>query len=486
MITTRTPSLIGSPRKFCLRVWFTSWCLTCLILVLLKLPITCGNKSSTRSKVRPLERVDLIDVDTVEYGFVSNATWVPPEDWKFTANALSASQNMFVIEDFKCTNINTKEDVCAKIRNAYDNAGQRITAVLDIKSPISVQVNIRRFCESKLSRLCKSNTLGQASAASYWAMEGFEENSIDPNYMYPQALVKQLGVQFAFSKFDIIAEHNSDRRSSVWFQEDGPIKSNQYEFEYIVLHELLHGLGFASSWNKYVDGFNMITPPLKEDENGSGKLMGFRKLNIFDKYLVTGKENLHLSNYEKLMIESTNAMSSLPKLEWMKAFGQTSGGLAAQTLFSYVTVSNGLIFSFPNEEVDSWSNETDSENVTGSAIETGLSLYSPAPFTRGSSISHFDSEKYKGTSEFLMRPSAETGAQLDRPELGLVAGAFGPGILKVFRALGYKLKEDPQFAPRSAPQVITSACRTLRSNFSWKYSLILVTINLSFTFVRSP
>ncbi|ORX91714.1 hypothetical protein K493DRAFT_49217 [Basidiobolus meristosporus CBS 931.73] len=199
MKTTRTLSWIGSSTKF----WFVA--LSCSLFILQSSPVTFGFKSDEWSMIRPLERVDLVDVEAVEYEPVSNLTWALPGDRKSTASVLSSSQNMFIVEEFKCANPTTKEDVCTKIRNAYENAGQRITAVLDLKSPITIQVNIRRFCESKMSRLCKSNTLGQASAASYWAMEGFEENSIDSNYMYPQALVKQLGVQFAFTKFDIIA-----------------------------------------------------------------------------------------------------------------------------------------------------------------------------------------------------------------------------------------------------------------------------------------
>ncbi|ORX91713.1 hypothetical protein K493DRAFT_339196 [Basidiobolus meristosporus CBS 931.73] len=240
-------------------------------------------------------------------------------------------------------------------------------------------------------------------------------------------------------------------------------------------------LGFASSWNKYVDGLNMITPPLKEEDPGSGKLTGFRKLNIFDKYLVAGKENIQLNSYERSIMDSANAIPPSPKAEWLKAFSLTPGGLAAQALFSFATVPNGLVFSFPSEEEkESSYNETELVNAASITAETGISLYSPTTFTKGSSISHFDSEKYKGSLEFLMRPSAETGVQLDRPGVGLVAGAFGPGILKVFRALGYKLKENPHYATRTTPQVITSGFRTMKRPLSWKHSFILVTINLSF------
>lgn len=61
--------------------------------------------------------------------------------------------------------------------------------------------------------------------------------------VYPQPLLKQLvkGDHPEYSPFDIIAQFNGE--GDYWFEGDSPIEPNQSDFLFVILHELIRGLG---------------------------------------------------------------------------------------------------------------------------------------------------------------------------------------------------------------------------------------------------
>ncbi|PKY60540.1 hypothetical protein RhiirA4_484365, partial [Rhizophagus irregularis] len=70
---------------------------------------------------------------------------------------------------------------------------------------------------------------------------------------YPQSLVKQY--QFKkhseFAPIDIIATFNSIVNWHFPSDSDIPIQPKQFNMLYIILHELMHGLGFTSNWQNW-------------------------------------------------------------------------------------------------------------------------------------------------------------------------------------------------------------------------------------------
>src|SRR6185369_7868264 len=83
-----------------------------------------------------------------------------------------------------------------------------------------------------------------------------KDNDEDIPRIYPQALVKQLNRQDhpEFLGYDILALFNSE--ANYWFEEydkGGKIGQDQFDFLFVVVHELIHGLGFTTGWGDYIN-----------------------------------------------------------------------------------------------------------------------------------------------------------------------------------------------------------------------------------------
>src|SRR5690349_3253842 len=104
--------------------------------------------------------------------------------------------------------------------------------------------------------------------------------------LYPQALVKQQATDqsISFGAYDIVALFNSE--ANFWFQGDGPIQHTQSDFLFVILHELVHGLGFTSSWDDYINITpEALTPDVSITTKGGQQTIGFTEY-AFDRFIV--------------------------------------------------------------------------------------------------------------------------------------------------------------------------------------------------------
>src|SRR3954447_20346526 len=86
--------------------------------------------------------------------------------------------------------------------------------------------------------------------------------------LYPTALLKQIDNGISVGDIaDIKISINSDRENDFWFPEDGDIQPEQIDITELMLHELIHGLGFTSQWNFPEDRDTFLTPLLNGDED---------------------------------------------------------------------------------------------------------------------------------------------------------------------------------------------------------------------------
>lgn len=220
-------------------------------------------------------------------------------------------------------------------------------------------------------------------------------------YLYPQALAKQLVMKApsggSWNPTDIIAAFNSDNDpeeklpngvSAFWFKESKvPIIKNQYDLELTILHELLHGLGFTSKWNRYIPSvkypgnfMNFLTPQFNFDKQSDGiKMNGCEPLSIYDKFIYIKSENKPLSDYYSRMTSDSLCKENQKPADWFKIFNSTVGK-DSRILFGYATTPNSLELRIGSRKVD---------------------LYTANHFSSGSAISHVSSS-YKASSESLM------------------------------------------------------------------------------------
>jgi len=137
-----------------------------------------------------------------------------------------------------------------------------------------------------------------------------KETVDSPEYLYPQALVKQLNIdqQIPYDETDFIIYLNSNYQPDV----------NHDNRALIAAHEILHGLGFFHQINPlsvYVSNFetyfsnDFAMPPLNYIEgNGYIKYDGWTPFSIFDKYIVASnnKDNYLHTKLEKFREHDVN------------------------------------------------------------------------------------------------------------------------------------------------------------------------------------
>ncbi|KAL7748570.1 hypothetical protein RI367_005981 [Sorochytrium milnesiophthora] len=357
----------------------------------------------------------------------ANATAANCASANDTASANNATTSSMFQFTFQC-NLGD-QTMCDKAQRAFESAGARLSRVLDLTQPVQVLAKFNSFC--KMGK-CADNTLGRAGAASFWTMPG--AGAFDNGYLYPQALAKQLseGQQRPWSQYDIIADFNSDSSPNAaadkfWFEGDAPIVQNQYDFEYVVLHEMMHGLGFISSWGVYFSDpqdsgstMPLVTPPPAAVPSSTTGL--FAPLLVFDSLIV------NLANASQSFQNVSAAMS---RAAYSSDITSASGSAHSLAADMYTQATTPMTFAL---SLDANSNDY-------AVIDTR-----EQPFCTGSSLSHLDLELYTDTPDALMRPQAANGktlAMFDAWASEWSGGAIGPLTVRVLKRMGYKVKVDP-------------------------------------------
>ncbi|CAG8456751.1 4929_t:CDS:2, partial [Dentiscutata erythropus] len=314
---------------------------------------------------------------------------------------------------FNCGTTNIT--LCNKVQNQFEEIGTIITSVLILNSPITVNASFVDFCTALGE--CDSGsqyiTLGGAIPARTIQLQDDDGRIRE----YPQALVKQF--QFdkhpEYSQFDILAMFNS-KDTDFWFTGDPQIKSYQQDFLLVALHEIIHGLGFVSNWDDYINYRpEALTPVI------STKFNRFLE-SAFDKYMIyipTGERisTIITKELDKFTNKSNNQFSSFQNFaSKFKASPQYKISLdmmkKAITPFSLGFLPHG------------YTNASDAV-----ILETSLK-----PYTEGSSISHVDLTTYNSTSDFLMKFLADQKITLENKTNG--NNPIGPKLKLVLETLG--------------------------------------------------
>lgn len=245
-------------------------------------------------------------------GGTSSSLKSSPMTEHLISSSLGASQGStasisspFVI-NFQCGASN--KTLCGYAQDSFKSAAARLASVLVINTPIYVLANFSSFCggTTQVSNCQLAETLGQASPAAFFSAS--PQDTSNSWFYYPQALVKQLNknVTLQYSTYDIVAEFNSD--FNFWFKTSGqPIQSSQTDFEFVIAHELTHGLGFVTGYEQWSSLFtgltsqsNYIAPAFSYNGNtvADAIVANWDPVNIFDRFIVDGQSN-SISKYAK-------------------------------------------------------------------------------------------------------------------------------------------------------------------------------------------
>ncbi|ORX59916.1 hypothetical protein BCR36DRAFT_408287 [Piromyces finnis] len=341
---------------------------------------------------------------------------------------------------------------------------------------------------------------------------------LDSDYSYPSALMKQLtGIE---TESDIMVLFNSDFS----WDYDGSEKGKKYNLEQTVLHELLHGLGFLSSWYNWFDNTDDILLPADITLSPtSGDYGVMEKPYIFNKYIANHIDGEWISSYQKKIVEDFKHFPEYPfKSHLYKYFKDSASYDVARKVHKIMTTPESVTFwcaapynltsslqmsqslvrptlkkkyfnsnkkinknkrfkmaktskkkpvsTIPVETSDIIQDdiENNSENITeiddyreienqeqelqqeevnmwksSKLYVNWLVLYTPPTYLTGTSLSHFDSQRYRKTKNYIMRPYMDSSTSISYSEEQF-NNSYGisDDILCVLRTLGYTLFTD--------------------------------------------
>ncbi|ORX89324.1 hypothetical protein K493DRAFT_340718 [Basidiobolus meristosporus CBS 931.73] len=326
---------------------------------------------------------------------------------------------------FKCT-----ESVvtCEKAKATFQIAFDILRNVIDFKRTVNVKAAYVNYCEDM--DWCHSSLLGYAGPARSIKLN----DSDGKRRLYPQALVKQMELSEVpeFSGVDIQATFNSEAR--FWFQVDpNPIKRRQYDFLSVILHELIHGLGFTTQWDNYFKIGLTPRPNFQNLRNGGTRFVGFTE-NAFDQYLA---EYPSMTRLTEIADQISNRLLSQKYESGSSGWGifrklqDTVEAQITQDLLSAGTRPNAIVF-LPKNAKDL--NDT-------IFLETSIGR-----FTQGSSLCHLDYQSNLNSPDFVMKYKSGPGsiqAKLRQVKQSKYS-PIGPQLIGILETLGYAINTNPK------------------------------------------
>jgi hypothetical protein len=366
---------------------------------------------------------------------------------------LSSKQNVNMFETtLHCT---STEEICTKVKAAFDSAGEILSSTINFVEKIKVNVTFTPLCEKEKGH-CEEDDdeiLGSAGPIRFHPM--IDDDDIVR--LYPQSLVKQFQyhTHLEYSQYDIGAIFNSDAK--YWFGGEVNIEKNQFDFLYIILHELIHGLGFGSSWDQYYVG--LITPPIINNFNGvninvesnnndddynnnKGKSIKFVEW-AFDKYVILMENKTKISSVTQELNEffdqkPVDNVKINTQRDFEINFHNSKQFNIAKQMFGLAQTPNTIGFlskgKDDNNNINNSKEKKDDLNSDVVILETSFN-----PFRVASSISHIDNSLYSNTEDFLMRPVIMNGVTLQQEIINggnYSGGPIGPKLKQILETLG--------------------------------------------------
>ncbi|RIA87718.1 hypothetical protein C1645_776596 [Glomus cerebriforme] len=362
--------------------------------------------------------------------------------------------NMFVV-NFNCSVAD--KVLCNKVQNVFVTAGKFITATINLKSVVSVDAKFLDFCANFGECDTQAIILGAAGPARFIP---FQDN--DKVRLLPQALYKQLNLPQhpQFGPNEIMATFNSNM--TYWFEGDPlPMLRRQADLLYVVLHELVHGLGFVNSWNDEF-GLQVLTPMLGQivEDNPIGGLPPTPKTlfleTIFDKNLVILPDGVPLTTVTDQLNQfqftpTTSEQDFISSQQFQIAKGIYNDGITSDKIGFVLTPGIPKNVPLTQDQIQN--------NVL--ILETSLN-----PFMPSSSIGHSDFRTYLNSGDFLMLftypPGKTLGEMLDRSNTTSTTGPIGPRLRTLLGIIGYDIKQD--YTPPTTLSTIQSNDNTTNSS----------------------
>jgi len=232
------------------------------------------------------------------------------------------------------------------------NAFQYAVDILSSLLPSNTTINIK----AEFKQLSDPGVLAQASATYF--IRGSAINAFDPRAYYAAPLAEKIAGKSYNGATEPDVEISINSLASWYTGTSGDTPSSMYDLVTVVLHELIHGLGFF-------DSYTVV------DSVGTYGFYGIPV--IYDKFVVN-KNNIKLAD--------------------TLIFPNPSGRLKSEL------TGNNVFFNGPV--------------VSALNNGNGIKLFAPSVWSSGSSIAHFD-EALTPSADALMTPYIDRGEAIHSP-----------------------------------------------------------------------
>ncbi|ORX91842.1 hypothetical protein K493DRAFT_355154 [Basidiobolus meristosporus CBS 931.73] len=345
------------------------------------------------------------------------------------------------------------EATCNKVKATFDTAFKLILNVVNLQETITVNASFVHFCKELGECNSQYRILGSAGPARTMIMTDDDGR----RRSFPQALLKQqkLNRHPVYSKFDITAAFNAD--ANFWLPADGrQITANRSDLLFVIVHELIHGLGLTSSWADYMNDVpQVLTPNILVSNTKNSIVFGGFFENAFDRYLVEYPSMRPITQITDELNQAFGGPGAtfVSEAQFVSTFSVSSQYASGVRLFNLSTTPQSLAFLPKNNSIST-------EPII---LETSLK-----PYAQGSSISHFDYKTYTNTADFLMRYMEDPGTTLEatiKKGGSYAGGPIGPQLTSILQTLGYEINPNP----RPISEIIPS--QSTVSSFATKSSI---------------
>ena len=192
------------------------------------------------------------------------------------------------------------------------------------------------------------------------------------------------------------------------------------------MHELIHGLGFITSWYPWLSfdpRFQGLLVPGFVIRNDKGQISGLSKPYIFNKFISDDLNKMWLTDYQRDAYTVINQIRAGSDKDFMDALVESPAMDIFRKVTKSATTDKGLVMWIP----PNWDN---------------LILYSPKSYSAGSTLSHVDNDIYRGTSDFLLRPFATSGVRMSSMDASNENWGIIGRVAEVLRVFGWDMKNE--------------------------------------------
>ncbi|KAJ9078998.1 hypothetical protein DSO57_1001221 [Entomophthora muscae] len=313
----------------------------------------------------------------------------------------------------ECT---VEKHTCEKVTGAVRLMSRFIENAI-ILEPIIIKLKFEKICDSYVGRcemiaMCKTSHLIRVN----------EENQ---QTLYPQALYKQNdhNEQHYLKDYDMLITF--DAYYDYYFPNDYPNTQGicEMDFMQILTHEVLHGLGFASSLHALTSDIFSPIPRVRRVMSSETELMVSFLFTEFDNHILNEKNSKPLKHYAAMLREL--------------------GPIYFKPGQDYKTLTQNQ----PHYKIFKELSSIFTHAYFNASSNIKVYLKTPSIFS-SMSLSHIDSSTYKNTRDETMMAKSGSGVGLHdlfHDDAKWLTSPFGPKTLAILATLGYRINPSPDY-----------------------------------------